>query len=126
MFFVTSAHPLQGTRLVAVWVVRYTVVTGLRLQGINVFSVVVQVGEGTFLALLYLRSDGTILVRVEEHSRSHTEPQSCCGYREEMHDVYVVRGSNDVLVKGCIDELNSKRWRQGQVSQDRGRESICK
>lgn len=67
MFFVTSAHPLQGTRLVAVWVVRYTVVTGLRLQGINVFSVVVQVGEGTCLALLYLRSVETIWIRGEEH-----------------------------------------------------------
>lgn len=57
IFFVTSAQPLHGTWLVAVCVLRYTVVTGLRLQGSSVFSVVVQVGEGaTCLALLYPRS----------------------------------------------------------------------
>ena len=51
MFFVTSAHPLHGTSLVAVCVARYNVVVGLRSQGLKVLRVVVHVGEGVGLAL---------------------------------------------------------------------------
>ena len=51
MFLVTSAHPLHLTRLVAVWVVRYSVVIGLRLQGTKVLRVVVQVDVGVGFAL---------------------------------------------------------------------------
>ena len=91
---------------------------GLRLQGINVLSVVVQVGEGTCLALLNLRSVEAISVGVEENSRNHTEPQSCCGYREEIHDVCMVRGSKAGLGQGCNAELGVKRWGQEQFSQD--------
>ena len=91
---------------------------GLRLQGINVLRVVVQVGEGTCLALLDLRSVEAISVRVEENSRNHTEPQSCCGYREEMHDVCMMRGSKAGLGQGCNGELGVERWRQEEFSQD--------
>ena len=102
MFFVISAHPLHGTRLVAVWVVRYTVVIGLRLQGIKVLSVVVQVGEGMFLALLYSTLAEITCIWLEKDSRSHRKPQGCCGYGEEIHDVGMASGSDAVSEKGCI------------------------
>ena len=66
MFLVTKTQPLQGTRLVAVCVVKYSVVVGLRLHGINVFSVVVQVVDTTAASALEDGSQSSVFYVLDD------------------------------------------------------------